>query len=111
MFGFRKKKLGKGFKKLPEVRDLTKDLLGNTVDVYVGTMVGYLTGLNKTEEDLEKAKTDMLAVLQKYVLTEILLDRQKRGHEPSLAELVYLRYNDSYERPARAAEALLPEAK
>lgn len=91
MFGFKKKKPEKGFKELPEVRDLTKDMLGNTADVYVGTMVGYLTGLGKTVEDVKNAREEMLEVLQKYVLTEILLDRQKRGHEPSLEELVYLR--------------------
>lgn len=91
MFGFGKKKLGKGFDKLPEIRDLTKGMLGDAIEVYVGTVVGYLTGLGKTEEDLENARTGMLEVLQKYVLTEIILDRQKRRHEPSLAELAYLR--------------------
>jgi hypothetical protein len=93
MFGFGKKnELEKGFKDLPEVRDLMKDLLGNAMDVYVGTTVGYLASLGgKTAEDVEKTRKDMLTVLQKYVQAEILLDRQKRGHEPSLAEIAYLR--------------------
>lgn len=61
------------------------------MNVYVGTTIGYLTGLGRTEEDVEKTRTEMLTALQKYVQAEILLDRQKHGHEPDLVELVGLR--------------------
>lgn len=92
MFGFGKKEKPEGFKGLPEVRDLMKKLLGEVLNLYVGTTVGYLENRgNKTAEDVEKAKTKMLTVLQKYVQAEILLDRQKHGDEPSLAELAGLR--------------------
>lgn len=94
MFGFKKKEkteFEKGFKDLPEVRDLLKSLVGESMNVYVGTKIGYLTGLGRTKEDVEKTRTEMLTALQKYVQAEILLDRQKRGHEPDLAELVGLR--------------------
>jgi hypothetical protein len=92
MFGFGKKKEPEvGFKGLPEVRDLMKSLVGETMNVYVGTTIGFFSGLGKTKGDVEKAKAEMLTALQKYVQAEILLDRQKHGHEPSIAELVYLR--------------------
>lgn len=94
MFGFGKKKkdeFEEGFKDLPEVRDLLKDLLGPAMDAYVGTAVGYLMSLGKTVEDVKETRTKMLEVLQKYVRAEILIDRQKHGHEPDLAELAGLR--------------------
>lgn len=91
MFGFGKKEKPEGFKKLPEVRDLMKDLLGERMNVYVGVTVGYLMSLGKTEDDVKEAKTEMLEILQKYVQAEILLDKQRHGHEPDLAELVGLR--------------------
>ena len=92
MFGFGKKaKPEEGFKELPEVRDLMKDLLAETMDLYVGTTVGYLMNLGKTEKDVEKAREDMISALQKYVQTEILLERQRHGQAPSLEELVFLR--------------------
>ena len=95
MFGFGKKKkdeFEEGFKDLPEVRDLLKDLLGPAMDAYVGTTTGYLMSLGKTVEDVNKTRTKMLEVLQKYVRAEIILDRQKHGIEPSLEDLVYLRF-------------------
>lgn len=97
MFGFKRKKnefkneFEKGFADLPEVRNLLRDLTGDAMNVYVGTMVGYLISLGKTKEDVQGAKEKMLTVLQKYVQAEILLDRQKHGHEPDLAELAGLR--------------------
>lgn len=94
MFGFmRKKKPADGFKfkELPEVRDLLQDMAGEALNVYVGTLVGHLLNFGKTSDDVEKARTRMLAHLQKYVQAEILLDRQNRGNEPSLAELAGLR--------------------
>ena len=92
MFGFGKKaKLETGFKDLPEVRDLLKDLFGNAMNVYVGTTVGHLTGLDKTDEDVKESRTKMLTVLQKYVQAEILLYMQNHGHEPDIVELVGLR--------------------
>ena len=94
MFGFMKKKkpeVGFRFKELPEVRDCLKDMAGGAMNVYVGTVVGHLLNFGKTSEDVEKAKASMLAHLQKFVQAEILLDRQNRGHEPSLAELAGLR--------------------
>lgn len=93
MFGFgKKKKPETGFKDLPEVMDLMKDLMGNAIDVYMGTTVSYLTTTGgKTIEDVQKAKKELLTVLQKYVQAEILLDRQRHGQEPALAELVGLR--------------------
>lgn len=91
MFGFKKKEPVQGFKELPEVRGLLKDLLGAQLNVYVGTTVGYLTDRGKTAEDVEKTKKEMLTALQKYVLAEILLDRQKHGQEPSLVDLVFLK--------------------
>lgn len=91
MFGFGKKS-ETGFKDLPEVRDLMKELLGNTMNVYVGVTIGYLASLgNKTAKDVEKARTDMLTALQKYVQAEILLYNQNHGYEPDLAELAGLR--------------------
>lgn len=92
MFGFKRKKKPEGFKDLQKVRDLMKDLLGTTMDVYVGTTIEYLINVGgKTAEDVKKYNTKMLEVLQKYVQAEILLDRQKHGHEPDLAELEGLR--------------------
>lgn len=92
MFVFKKKeKPEKGFKDLPEVRDLLKSLVGESMNVYVGSTVGYLTGLGRTKEDVEKTRTEMLTALQKYVQAEILLYNQNHGHEPDLAELVGLR--------------------
>lgn len=91
MIGFEKKEKPEGFKDLPEVRDLMKSLVGETMNVYMGTTIGFLSGLVKTKGDVEKAKAEMLTALQKYVQAEILLDRQKHGHEPDLAELVGLR--------------------
>ena len=91
MFGFGKKK-PEGFKDLPEIRDCLKTLVGDAMNVYVGTAVGYLLKIgNKTAEDVEKTKTKMLACLQKYVQAEILLDRQNHGYEPEVAELAGLR--------------------
>lgn len=90
MFGFGKKK-PEGFKDLPEVRDCLKSMVGESVNVYVGTLVGHLLNFGKTPGDVEKAKGMMLACLQKYVRAEILLDRQNRGHEPEVAELAGLR--------------------
>ena len=92
MFGFKKKKKpATGFKELPEVRDLLQDMAGEALNVYVGTLVGHLLNFGKTSEDVEKAKTRMLAHLQKYVQAEILLDRQNHGYEPEIAELAGLR--------------------
>jgi hypothetical protein len=91
MFGFGKKEKPEGFKDLPEVRDLMKSLVGEAMNVYVGTTIGFFSGLGKTKEDVKKANAEMLTALQKYVQAEILLDRQRHGHEPSLAELVGLR--------------------
>lgn len=92
MFGFGKKQKPEvGFKELPEVRDLLKSLVGETMNVYVGTTIGFFSGLGKTKEDVQKANAEMLTALQKYVQAEILLDRQKHGHEPDLAELAGLR--------------------
>ena len=92
MFGFMRRKNPEGFKDLPEVRDCLKSMVGESVDVHVGTVVGHLLDIGgKTPGDVEKAKGMMLACLQKYVRAEILLDRQNRGHEPSLAELAGLR--------------------
>ena len=95
MFGFMKKKkkpeVGFRFKELPEVRDCLKEITGGAMNIYVGTLVGHLLEFGKTSDDVERAKARMLAHLQKYVQAEILLDRQNRGHEPSLAELAGLR--------------------
>lgn len=92
MFGFKKKeKPEKGFKDLPEVRDLLKELVGEAMHVHTGTVVGYLMNLGKTPEDVKRAKEEMLTALQKYVQAEILLYNQNHGHEPDLAELVGLR--------------------
>lgn len=97
MFGFKRKKnefkneFEKGFADLPEVRNLLRDLTGDAMNAYVGTLIGYLTGLGKTKEDVQGVKVKMLVVLQKYVQAEILLDRQNHGHVPDLAELAGLR--------------------
>lgn len=88
MFGFGKK--GKVVENLPEVRDLMKELIGATMNVYVGATVGYLLSLGKAAEDVEKARTELLSAIQKYVQAEILLERQKNEQGPSLAELAGL---------------------
>lgn len=97
MFGlFKKKKKsedGFRFKELPEVRDCLKDMTGEAMNVYVGTLVGHLLNFGKTSEDVEKARASMLAHLQKYVQAEILLDAQEHGRDPKLAELAGLRPN------------------
>lgn len=92
MFGFGKKKKPEGFKDLPEVRDLLKELVGEALHVHTGTVVGYLMNLGKTVEDVKRTKEEeLLSHLQRYVQAEILLDRQDHGHEPDLAELAGLR--------------------
>lgn len=96
MFGlFKKKKPEDGFrfKKLPELRDCLKDMAGETMNVYVGTMVGHLLNFGKTSEDVEEAKASMLAHLQRFVQAEILLDAQDHGRETKLSELTNLRPN------------------
>lgn len=96
MFGFTKKKKpeeGFEFKELPEVRDHLKELAGEAMNVYVGTVVGHLLNLGKTSDDVGKAKARMLAHLQKYVQAEILLDAQDHGRETKLSELTNLRPN------------------
>ena len=91
MFGFGKKKKPEGFKDLPEVRDCLKSMVGESVNVHVGTVVGHLLNIGgKTAEDVGKTKATMLACLQKYVQAEILLDRQNHGYEPEVAELAGL---------------------
>lgn len=94
MFGlFKKKKPEDGFKfkELPEIRDHLKELAGEAMNVYVGTLVGHLLNIgNKTPGDVEKAKATMFAHLQKYVQAEILLDGQHRGREVELSELAGL---------------------
>ena len=76
---------------LQEIRDLTKSLLGDALGIYVVTVLCHFVNHgNKTAKDVEKALKEMLDVLQKYVRTEIILDRQKCGHEPSLAEIAGL---------------------
>lgn len=95
MFGlFRKKeppKEGFKFKELPEVRDNLKDLAGEAMNVYVGTLVGHLLNIGgKTSEDVGKAKARMLAHLQKYVQAEILLDAQDHGRKTRISELAGL---------------------
>ena len=93
MFGlFRKKKPEDGFrfKELPEVRNCLRDMAGEAMNVYVGTLVGHLLNFGKTSEDVGKARTRMLAHLQKYVQTEILLDAQGHGREVELSELANL---------------------
>lgn len=93
MFGlFRKKKPEEGyqFKELPEVRNLLRDLSGEALNVYVGTLVGHLLNLGKTSDDVVRARTRMLAHLQKYVQAEILLDAQNHGREVKLSELAGL---------------------
>lgn len=95
MFGFMKKKKPEGgfrFKELPEVRNNLKDLVGESMHVYVGTLVGHLLNIgSKTTDDVEKAKTRMFAHLQKYVQAEILLDAQEHGRKTRISELVNLR--------------------
>lgn len=97
MFGiFKKKKKsmeGFRFKELPEVRDCLKDMTGEAMNVYVGTLVGHLLNFGKTSEDVEKARAGMLAHLQKYVQAEIMLDAQNHGRETKLSELTDLRPN------------------
>ena len=96
MFGlFKKKKPEDGFrfKELPEVRDCLKDLVGKSMNVYVGTLVGHLLDFGKTSKDVEKARASMLAHLQKFVQAEILLDAQEHGRETKLSELTGLRPN------------------
>lgn len=91
IFGFKKKPEIR-FENLPKARDLLKDLLGETMNIYVGMTIGYLTKLgDHTDKDVNEAKEKMLEALQKYVQAEILLDRQRHGQEPSLAELAGLR--------------------
>lgn len=90
----REKKPADGFKfeELPEVRDSLKDLVGASMDVYVGTLVGHLLNIGgKTANDVKKVKTRMLADLQKYVQAEILLDAQNHGREMKLGELAAFR--------------------
>lgn len=77
-------------KELPEVRNSLRDLAGETMNVYVGTLVGHLLNLGKTSEDVEKARTKMLGYLQRYVQAEILLDTQDHGREVKLSELAGL---------------------
>lgn len=92
MFGFKKKEPVQGFKELPEVRDCLKSLVGETLNVYVGVTVAYLTNQGKTEKkDVDNAKNEVITALQKYVQAEILLDRQKHGQEPSLTDIVFLK--------------------
>ena len=94
MFGFKKNKpLEEGFrlKKLPEIRDCLRDLTGEAMNVYVGTVVGSILNLGKTSNDIERARTRMLVCLQKYVQSEILLDRQEHGGEVTLSELAGLK--------------------
>lgn len=91
MFGFVKKK-PEVVPDLQEIRNMLKDLVGETMNVHIGVVVGHLVNLGgKTAEDVEKSKERMLTVLQAYVKAEILLNRQNHGHEPSLAELDGLR--------------------
>jgi len=91
MFGlFKKKKLAAGFKELPEVRDRLKNLAGEAMNVYVGTLVGHFLDFGKTSDDVDRAKTMMLEALQRYVRAEILLDGQSHGREPELLELAGL---------------------
>ena len=93
MFGlFRKKEPKEGFrfKELPEVRDCLRDVAGEAMNVYVGTLVGHLLDFGKTSEDVGKARTRMMACLQKYVQAEILLDAQGHGREVELSELAGL---------------------
>lgn len=96
MFGFMKKKKpedGFRFKELPEVRDCLRVMAGESMNVYVGTLVGCVMNLGKTTDDVEKAKTGMLTCLQKYVQAEILLDAQEHGRETRLSELTNLTPN------------------
>ena len=94
MFGlFGKKKPpedGLRFKELPEVRNCLRDMAGEAMNVYVGTLVGHLLNFGKTSEDVGKARTRMFAHLQKYVQAEILLDAQNHGREVKLSELAGL---------------------
>lgn len=91
MFGFGKKKPVTGVKCLSETRDDLRTLVGLTMDVYVGTVVGHLLNIgNKTDEDVKRTKARMLENLQKYVQAEVLLDRQNHGQKPDLAELARL---------------------
>lgn len=94
MFGFMEKKKpaeGFRFKELPEVRDCLRDMAGEAMNVYVGTVVSHVLNLGKTREDVEKAKTSMLVHLQKYMQAEIMLDAQNHGREVKLLELAGLR--------------------
>jgi hypothetical protein len=93
MFGFKKKlpEAEASFKELQEVRDSLKKMTGESMDVYTGTVVGYLMNHGKTIEDVKSTKETMLKYLQKYIQAEIMLDRQKNiRHEPDLAELAGL---------------------
>lgn len=91
MFGFKRKKDPEVFEKLPEVRDYLKALTGETMNVYVGTLVGKLMGFGKTDKDVKEAKEELLNNLQRYVKAEILLDAQNHGRAPNLEDLEHLR--------------------
>jgi hypothetical protein len=90
MFEFGKKK-PEVFDDLTKVRDLLKILVGEATQFFTGTVVYYLTNRGKTIEDVEKAKEKMLEALQRYVKSEIILDKQNHRHAPDLAELAGLR--------------------
>lgn len=94
MFGFKRKKKPAGgfvFKELPEVRDRLKDLTGQAMNIYVGTLIGHLMKIGcETEDAVDRARSQMLTCLQKYVRSEILLARQEHGGELSLAEIMGL---------------------
>ena len=93
MFKFGKKAKHENtiYKDVMELRDATKDLLGELMTDYVGTTVGYLMDFGKTPEDVKKSLTQVLGTLQVYVQAEILVDRQKHGYEPSLADLEFFK--------------------
>lgn len=92
MFGFGKKKTHEAPKELLEVRDRLAKMVGTAADVYIATVVGCLTRrAGTTEKDVERGRTRMIAYLQKYVQSEILLERVLNGGRLTPEDFVKLR--------------------
>lgn len=92
MLGFEKKRTNEVSGELLEIRDCLMRMLAATIDVYAATMVGYLAKSNSvTKIDVEQELKRMLAFLDKYVHSEILIERARNGGKVTPADLAKLR--------------------
>ena len=91
MFGFKKKSNDAGLKELKAIRDLLKSQVAESVNIHVGTICGLIMNIGeKTAYDVTKSKDQLADTLSRYVRSEILVDRQERGGDVSLSELLSL---------------------